>query len=166
MAALDLGEIKTFWEVLLLIGGSFVTGYHVVRKRHNYQAEISVSATLKSVTHEYLDISTEAKNTGTKRINIDRDASYLRIYELDETPANENPQSPQWKFIGIFDAFKEHDWIEPGETIKESLRFVLPGSDCVSFRVDLRLVSRQKQRKVGWQWAARAFADKENNKTG
>jgi hypothetical protein len=85
------------------------------------------------------------RNIGLSRVPIESKGTALLLYSI--TAEDQSPPFPshvQWKEpVAAFDLFSGRKWVESSETITEALMVALPRSDVSTYKVTLKVVSRE-----------------------
>jgi len=95
-----------------------------------------------------LHVKVELKNVGLSKIKIDRCCSAIRIHRIlklkNQDLLKEKALESNWKHIGSFPLFKEHEWIEPSEVIRDEkiLEFT---NDQFAFKIEAIVMSEAQQ---------------------
>jgi hypothetical protein len=126
----------------LLIGGVW-TYYHFIRGRtYRLRLEPTVSGTMTSVrSGRRLIVTSRLKNVGLSKATIQQAGSALRVLTGAIELGAAQIAAVDWTHIGTFPVFKDHGWVESGETITEQAMFVLPAQKHLPVRLELRIVS-------------------------
>jgi hypothetical protein len=99
----------------------------------------------------YLISSIQLKNVGLSRIGIQQRGSGLRLYAFSGAQQVTEVKDADWRELGTVSIFKDHQWIEPGETIEDQRLFTIPPGDYQAFQLLMRMPSK------GIVWMARAI---------
>lgn len=89
----------------------------------------------------HLKVQVRVKNVGLSKVAVDRKASGLRVFVYDGNGVPADKVSPvEWRRERTVDVFKDHGWVEPGETIEDNWLLSIPHSQQpAAFRLELKL---------------------------
>jgi hypothetical protein len=157
-AATDPSTLDTLGSVVDVIGGLVTAGAVVVGgfwayvkliKGRTYRPHVEVA-----VDGEWLGpngllglrLSITVKNIGAGKVEVlQRGSGVMVSRTADAQPAP--PAETAWEPLGVYEIFVEHQWIEPGETIRDELLLRLP-LDPQVVEVQTRLVLAWKPQNV------------------
>jgi hypothetical protein len=109
---------KTLTSLAIIVGG-FWTYYKFIKGRL-FKSRLELSIESKIIDDSHLLLNYELKNIGFSKVNLNKEASGIRIMKYYPIDDSMEIESSQWIHIGSFPIFEKHRWIESGETIKES----------------------------------------------
>jgi hypothetical protein len=130
------------WLRLVQIAGIIVGGTAAYLKwfrgrLYHTRLEASVAGSIVDASPSQLLVTARLKNVGFSKVLIKQDGSGLRIFSaVPEEPIPEMVRV-EWKREGTFAVFKEHQWIESGETIEDQLLVTLPEGHPETYRLEL-----------------------------
>jgi hypothetical protein len=144
-----LDNIKTIFDIIgttattlaIIVGGWWAYFKLVQGRTFRPRLEVDMSELWHEIGGSYrAHARVSVKNIGSSDVNLLQRGTGLRISTLtsEQIPG---PSIMRWTSLGVFEIFKEHDWIEPGETISDELLLDLGHPGALLFEV--RLV---------WQW--------------
>ncbi len=142
------GLEKVVMILAIIIGGLWAY-YHYFRGRvYQPRLEADVSGDIKADDHHHhLNIKMSVKNVGLSKLDINRDASGLRVFAYTPPGDIKDLESANWERLGSFAVFKNHQWVESGETIEDHILLSVQKGDYRAFRFMLRLVGRN----ISWK---------------
>lgn len=134
---LDVGA-----TLVILIGGTVFACYKFFAERtHAKRVQVGVDYEMAQVGGEMrVSFSISAENIGLTRVKVAPEYCGMRIY----TRRNRNDQ---WWLQQADPVFQDEQWIEPTETIEDSVWFELYRSDWVAIKADLYVASKHNK---GW----------------
>jgi hypothetical protein len=148
-----LEDVKTIVEIagttvtaLAVIAGGLWAYFKFVRGRtFRPRLELGMSGQWRMIKDEPLiHARLTVKNIGATNVSLLQKGTGLRISRLDpDQPGSAEPA--RWQRIRVFEIFREHAWIEPGETISDDLLIRLGGGQ-QTLLFELRLIWRWKRR--------------------
>ena len=108
--------------------------------------ECSVEASVeKHSGHSFLKAVVRIRNIGLSKVHIRQKGTALLLYSVnmqDRTPTF--PSHVRWnEAVAAFDVFTGERWVEPSESIAESLMVDLPHGGAFTYKVTLKVVSGQ-----------------------
>jgi len=115
---------------------------------------------------KYLTGDLAVKNVGLTKVEVTQEPTALVVWFVNSA----GPQMSE-QMMAAHNVFKDHGWIEPGETISEPFLVPLPASaqEPLIVRLDLRIVSRGDTTKdVEWNSSTMvpiAIAESDESKT-
>jgi hypothetical protein len=163
---------SVFGITALIIGGLFAYWKFFMGRTFHPRLEPAITATARTEANQvFLKVSCKLKNVGLSSIDLNREDSLIRVLFQDLVPAQEVTEIawPERATLGV-DVFKNHEWIEGGETIEDAHMFVFPYVPNQACRVELRvfrirrtLIGRirewNRRRKGPNEWAHHAIVD-------
>jgi hypothetical protein len=141
---------SAFGIVALIVGGVFAYWKFFMGRTLHPRLEPAVTATARIEANQvFLNVSCKLKNVGLSSIDLNREDSLIRILFQDLVPAQElaEIQWPKKSTLGV-DVFKNHEWIEGGETIEDAHMFVFPYVPNRACRIELH-VFRIRRNMIG-----------------
>jgi hypothetical protein len=146
----SLDTIKTVVDVIgtaitalaVIIGGVWAYFKFVKGRTYRPRLEPGLSGEWRLVgDKQMLQARITAKNIGASKFTLLQKGTGLRISVLarDQSPA---PAPADWTSLRVFEVFREHQWIEPGETVCDDLLLNLGTSQPVATLFEARLVCR------------------------
>jgi len=99
-----------------------------------------------------LSITARLKNVGLTKIPITQYGTGIRVSTYQAEPGTSGAIEPV--HIATLEVFLQHDWVEPGEPIEDSMLYFLPsdGAPIQGVYLNLFVVSRRKKNKPGVVW--------------
>jgi hypothetical protein len=137
-------------EIAALLVAGVWTYYLFFRGRtFRPRLESTLEASILPIgTVRHLKIKARVKNVGLSSVPIERDASGLRVFTYRpggiDGAGLEKASPVKWERERTVDIFKDHAWVEPGETIEDN--WLLAVSSIVepaAYKVELKLAGRK-----------------------
>jgi hypothetical protein len=167
VSAWDFGHLvetaKNLCEILAILGGAAWTYLNYFRGRiYKLKLECSVETSIeKYAGHSFLKAAARIRNIGLSKVPIQQKGTALLVYSVnmqDRTPTF--PSHVRWNEpVAAFDVFSGRKWVEPSESIAESLMVDLPHGGAFTYKVILKVVSGE----ILWT-AEGIVADTENER--
>jgi hypothetical protein len=135
---------KALTILALLAGG--VWGYYKFFKGRVFRIRLepTISGRVLPLNNStYLLVTISLKNVGLSKVDLEQEGTGLRLSTHKAVPRLDDPIEADWSHLTTFPVFREHAWIEPGETITEDRMFVVPGIDHFAFQLVIRLISHK-----------------------
>jgi hypothetical protein len=87
--------------------------------------------------------SAQLKNVGLSKVAIEQKGTGILVYDLKAaSPSVREPMTPIEELTMVRSVFRDHGWIEPGETVDESFLLQLPENrDRIAIKLELRIVA-------------------------
>jgi hypothetical protein len=127
----------------LVIGGAWA--YLNYRRGRTFKKRLELKVTGKTAQEGkilFLSGTAQIKNVGLSKFPIEQRGTAILIFDLTPAASVTQPADFIEKRAGVRSVFKEHGWIEPGETIEESFLLQLPeNEERVAMKLDLRVVA-------------------------
>lgn len=129
--------------VALLIGGAWAYLNYVRGRTFKKRLELKISAKqLRSKAGPLLSGAVQMKNVGLSKFPIQQKGTAIIFSDLRPSPGATRPTEMTEEVVGVREVFKDHAWIEPGETIGEDFLLQLPESeDRIAMKLELRVVA-------------------------
>ncbi|HEY3971480.1 MAG TPA: hypothetical protein VGM18_00665 [Candidatus Sulfotelmatobacter sp.] len=90
----------------------------------------------------FLSGSAQIKNVGLSKFSIEQRGTAISVSDLIPVPAVKNPVDASEELVKVRSVYKNHGWIEPGETIEESFLLQLPEDELrAAVKLELRVVA-------------------------
>jgi hypothetical protein len=141
-----IGNSKDIAEVIAIVVGGIWTYFNYFRGRtYRPRLECSLKINLvKDHSKSFLDVTANLKNVGLSRVKIKQEGTGVLIYALQPQLNPSVPVLSHWNSdYRVFEVFKDHGWVEPGEPISQPLLVQLPHEPALAYRVVLKLNSGQ-----------------------
>jgi hypothetical protein len=146
----SLDNVKSLVDIIgtsvtaaaVIIGGVWAYFKFVKGRTYRPRLEPGLSGEWRLVDGKrLLQARITAKNIGASKFTLLQEGTGLRISVLapDQSPA---PALADWKRLTVFEVLREHQWIEPGETVSDDLLLDLGTSEPVATLFEARLVCR------------------------
>jgi hypothetical protein len=155
-----IGNLKNLAEIIAIIVGGIWAYFNYFRGR-TYRPRVECNLTVNIAadrSKSFLNIVVHVKNVGLSRVRIQQRGTAVLVYS---SHVQANPQQPVlsgWDpDYHVFEIFKSHSWIEPGEPISQPILVQLPHEHAFSYLVVLKLNSG----KIWWT-AEETVVTKEN----
>lgn len=142
--------------VALIVGGIWTYYLFIKGRVLKPRLELDVSGEIIGIdSKKYIRITVTLKNVGSSKVEITREGFALDVFAQRPSPSVIPEDSEKYKILGIdwtrllpFDVLTRHQWIEPGETIRDQLlaEILLTGS--IAYRIDFVIFAS------GMRWTA------------
>lgn len=86
----------------------------------------------------------QVKNIGLSKVDLDKEASGIRVMKYNPPDDSLEIESADWQSIGSFSVLDKHSWIESSETINESSLYSITQMNNTVYKVELRIVGKGK----------------------
>lgn len=138
-----LDILKNIFEIFAIIAGGLWAYFHYFKGRvYKLRVEPKVFGEIISTNNSnYLLITTQIKNVGVSKFEIEQKGTAIRICSWDLGSSN-------WKHLKTLSIFEAHRWIESGELIEEQKLVPVQVNAYVAFLLEIRVVSK------GLEWNA------------
>jgi hypothetical protein len=149
MIASTLDDVKTWVDIAgtfvtaaaVVIGGVWAYFRFVRNRTYRPRLEIEMEARRHDVGTPLVEANVTVKNIGASDVRLRQHGTGLRVSRIeDPIPAD---GIVHWKSLGVFSILKEHAWIEPSESVTESMLLSLPLTSHDPLLFEARLV---------WTW--------------
>jgi len=138
--------LQKLFTIAAIIVGAIWTYFNFFRGRtYRTRLEPEVSGkvvTLNGLSHLMTTMS--LKNVGLSRVDIEQKGSALQVLSYNGPVSKEHVMSATWEALAAFPIFESHQWIEPGETVKEERLIAIPTSGRKAFQLQLHIVSKKQ----------------------
>lgn len=138
MIAVLRGAVET---AAILAGG--VWAYYKFLRMRTFKARLSLGMSGEALHHAeglYLSVILEAKNIGSTRVRLEPDSAGLRIFAMKGlSPSNEVARG-EWERLATYPLLEGEEWIEPGETLQDTLLITLPTTLALPVRLEGMIV--------------------------
>jgi hypothetical protein len=134
--------------VAIIVGGIFAYYKFFRGRTFRPRLEPALEASVLQIgALKHLKAKVRVKNVGLSRVPIEREVSGLRVFVYAPMNSDGEPGdkvSPvEWRRERTVDVFKDHAWIESGETIEDNWLLSMPRSELpAAFRLELKLAGR------------------------
>lgn len=138
--------IEKLFTILAIIIGALWTYYNFFRGRI-YRSRLEpqiVGKLFENDRYFHIQVSSKLKNVGLSKVNINHNASGIRIYSYEIPEDLADIETAEWNRIGTFPVFEKHGWVESGETIEDLTLLSVEKRNYQVFRLVLRVVGRKK----------------------
>jgi hypothetical protein len=149
-----IGNSKDIAAIIAIVVGGIWTYLNYFRGRtYRPRLECKLDVTLvKDHSRSFLNIAANVKNVGLSRVQIQQKGTALLVHALQPQSSPSVPMRSHWDpNYRVFEVFKDHEWIEPGEPISQPLFVQLPHQPAPAYRLVLKLTSG------GIWWTAEAI---------
>jgi hypothetical protein len=138
-----IDSVHKLFQIAAITAGGVWAYYKFFRGRtFRPRLEPTLQASVVRVgTALHLKAKAQVKNVGLSKVVLDRGVSGLRIFTTDgESGRTGEICAVEWQRERTLDVFKDHRWIESGETIEDNWLLSLPTAVHYSaFRLELKL---------------------------
>ena len=151
------GSIQDFVQVLALLAGGWWAYFKFVKGR-TFQESLTPAVTGRFVSLDgavYLVATIQIKNVGSSKIDFDREASALILFEYTAS-SDAEIHAVADKRLTSFAVFKEKDrYIEPNEGIEVQRFISIPDPLRLAYRLEVEILSNS-----GFTWSVATIVDK------
>ena len=151
------GSMRDIVQVLAFCAGGWWAYFKFIRGR-TFQESLTPSVTGRFVYLDgvvYLVAIIQIKNVGSSKIDFDREASALILYEYIAS-SDAEIHSVADKRLTSFAVFKEKArYIEPNEDIEVQRFISVPGPLKLAYRLEIEILSNS-----GFTWSAESIVDR------
>src|SRR5437588_5415174 len=161
--AIDL-TLKT---LALVVGGAWTVLNYFRGRTFTRRLEPTIHGNIVELQGaKYLTGEISVKNVGLTKVEVTQEPTALVVWFVNSAARKMSEQ-----MMAAHSVFKDHGWIEPGETISEPFLVPVPASaqEPLMIRLDLRIVSRGDTTKdVEWNSSTMvpvAIAESDESKT-
>jgi len=125
----DAGALKDWIDtvgslitsIAIVVGGIWAYFKFVKGRTFRPRIEITMSARWQKIRRRHwLLICIRVKNIGASKVTIQQAGTGLRVSVLAQQQ-RPPPVRASWDSRGMYSIFKDHSWIEPGETVSDDL---------------------------------------------
>lgn len=134
-------------DIALIVGGLFAYWKFFMGRTFQPRLEPSISASARVEENQTsLCVVCKLKNVGLSRVDLDREASVLRLYLQTVVLKPNTVVELQWSDSPdkAVDVFHKHQWIEGGETIEDAHLFVFPYVPNQACRIELGVIRARR----------------------
>lgn len=141
-SALDIID-KSTKVAAVIIGAAWGYVNYIRGRTFKKRLELNISARkLKGKTGLLLSGNAQMKNVGLSKFPVEQKGTAIVIYDLKESHVGDGLTEPAKEIIGVLEVFKDHAWIEPGETVAEEFIVeIAENSERIALKLDLRVVA-------------------------
>jgi hypothetical protein len=127
----------------VIIGATWGYVNYVRGRTFKKRLELKITATkLKGEIGLLLSGNAQMKNVGLSKFPIEQKGTAIVFYDLKKSGTIGRLTEPTEDSIGVLEVFKDHAWIEPGETVAEDFIVELGRNDeRIALKIDLRVVA-------------------------
>lgn len=147
--ATDVFEHVTTGCAFIIAG---IWAYHRYVKTREDKPRLEPSITARPVpfggTH-YVLVTLQIRNTGVCDVDISQKGTGLDVSLVTRGAPNGNVVPATWTAPPVLEVFKNHQWIEPGETITDQVLLDTPADELMILKMEFHLYS--KKNNVRWQ---------------
>lgn len=144
-----LTVIDTLSKILIaLIGGAWTWLTAIKGRTFKSRLELETSGKVFAVNQvHYLAVDVSIKNVGSSKAPITQEGTWLRVFCAQGAPRNDRATRVATSKLGTFRVFANHEWIEPGEQIKDVVLLQFAKNEN-----DLALILSLRVRSQQWRW--------------
>ena len=152
-----IDTVKAGCEVLgICMGGAWACYKFFGERHHKARIETGVTASVVKIdeNNAVLRVYAEAKNVGSRKVRLswqksnagERPSSAIVIsHSTVQSVANQPYKEVSWANRAAFDIFQKHEWLEPGETLRDSLVVELPQKTATVYKIEMFLIKHRKR---------------------
>jgi len=129
--------------IALLVGGAWAYLNYIRGRTFKKRLELKIAAKeLKSKECLLLAGSVQMKNVGLSKFPVEQTGTAILLFDLIPALQSACLSEPLEESIGVREVFKNHAWIEPGETIAEDFLLQIPERvERLAIKLELRVVA-------------------------
>jgi hypothetical protein len=143
-----LADVKTVVDIVgttvtaaaVVVGGLWAYFKFVKGRTYRPRLEVGMSGRWRNVDgRKLIHARVAVRNIGASVVTLIHEGTGLRISVLavDQDPP---PAAMAWTSMRVFEILKEHEWIEPGETVSDDVLLDLGVSESLPLLFESRLV--------------------------
>jgi len=138
--------ISKIVPVVAILTGGFWAYFKYIKGRLFYpRIELQVNGELEIIdSFPHLILNYQVKNIGLSKVDLDKEASGIRVMKYNPPDDSLEIESADWQSIGSFSVLDKHSWIESSETINESSLYSITQMNNTVYKVELRIVGKGK----------------------
>ena len=144
-----VGGVESALTSLAILIGAVWTYFKFFRGRtFRERLEAAVSASPGDIDGvAFLEAVVTVRNVGLSKVPIVQEGSGLRILSSDAWATHDGtaPEALTWTWMATESILENHEWVEPGETVTDSLVFRLPSTPAGPVRLELHVVSEKHE---------------------
>jgi hypothetical protein len=129
-----------------------IWAYRRYVKTREDKPRLEPSITARSVPFggtQYVLVTLQIRNTGVCDVDISQKGTGLDVSLVTRGSTSGDVVPATWTAPPILEVFKNHQWIEPGETITDQVLLDTPVSEQLILKMELHLYSQKNN--VRWQ---------------
>jgi hypothetical protein len=136
-------------SILAVLAGGWFAYLKFIRGRvyHSRLEPVLSGRVFRTDKQTFLLAVITVKNVGATRVDIDQNGTGLRVFSCTLVVDDAAPNEVDWTRITTTEVLTQHEWVESGETVTDTVMITLP-PDKVAIKLELRL--EPKRRKVTW----------------
>ncbi|MBI2917889.1 MAG: hypothetical protein HYY01_07815 [Chloroflexi bacterium] len=118
-AVLDI--VKTFVEIVAIVAAAVWGYYKFVKGRlFNPKAAVHIGGELLFVEDgDHIKVCVEVRNLGFTRLVLKIEYCALQVFVADSRPPVYFTDAVHWTHVATMPILRDHDWIEPSESVQE-----------------------------------------------
>lgn len=173
----DFSTLKDLFTMLVVLVGG-IWSYFKFFKGRIFKSRLELKVSGKIISGEeakLLRASMEMKNIGASVVYLDKELTQLKIFKSFRltTPDKAGPAYWHEDDATRVRAFTDHGWVEPDETITDTVLIELPDTENVAYKLMISAGSRwpnlmerwkrwRRHKKEGSRWSSNAVAEMES----
>lgn len=140
----------------ILFGGVWAYFKYLRGRTYRPRLEPSVNGIIvRSDVANLAIISLSVKNVGLSRVLLDKPKSTLEVSGFSNADYRQEFHRALTRTLGVVNVLETHEWVEPGECIREDHLFALPTDNSQIIVVNFRLIQRSSAvRTSNVEWNA------------
>ena len=152
MSFIEILEItgKIVTTLAILIGGFWAYYKYIKGRLFHPRLELFIDGKIiRLESNAQLLLNYEIKNVGLSKVDIDKDASGIRVMKYYPQDDSLEIESVEWENIGSFPVLEKHSWVESKEIIKDSNLFSISETQDIVYKANIRIVGKGKSWDAG-----------------
>lgn len=119
-------------QSVAIVGGIIAAYYRFIREKpHTSRVQPAVSGTAEVQNDTiYLQAKVSAQNNGQVEVDLDPELMALEIF-------TRKAGDEGWEYRRIQSIFEQHEWVRPGEEIRDQIWIEIPHNGEIGLRMDL-----------------------------
>lgn len=147
----SLNDLETIVNIIgnavtalaIIVGGVWAYFRFVKGRTYRMRAEVQLSGGWSTIdSANVLHARVSIKNIGASKVALTQRGTGLRVSAVGASQA-QPPISIEWQSLAVFSIFKEHEWVEPDETISDELLLDIDAPQPTSVLFEARLILRR-----------------------
>ncbi len=141
-----VGGVQSIFTIAAIIVGG-LWGYFKFFHGRTFKERLEVSVGASQAKSEgvaFLDVTIMVRNVGLSKVPLVDEGAGLRVLACVDWVAQsvETAALAEWEWVATESIMRDHDWIEPGETVTDNLVFKLPAQLIGPMRLELVVASK------------------------
>lgn len=139
----DVTEIiQHMVEIAAIVVGGVWAYYKFLRMR-TFKSRLDLAVrgeVLDKSEPLYLSVILKAQNIGLTRVRLEPKSAGLRILVQKGLGSSSEVARVEWERLATYPLFEGEEWVEPGETLQDSLLITIPAAEVFPIRLEALIV--------------------------